>query len=343
MKKIWILLFFCLFLSGCFFEKDSKPDLVPPVSGMDFRENESSGGVADLALAASGSEEFEKNVSEIAGVFGLDIRQSVPIRFKWELVQDDERLVMTWLALSWSIPFSGKNDYMFPEGWKVDESQNFEYWGEQRVAYYKWNTACLLDISRQMRTDLTDDEIASIIEAGKDKQEFVFQQKHLVLHLDLSCGDLLLARKGKINFDVLKEWDTVWWLSLQSKKKTADYIEFSLKGKVQLTGTLSVSDSGIERWVVFFKPHNRWAELFIQTLSGYDYNYRLYQIEWDIPISVFDEDSRNKILANKVDPLWLSWLDAVISVIQFNHKKQFNAPLYQSITIDDYRLLENKN
>jgi|GEM_PF-844921 hypothetical protein len=56
-----------------------------------------------------------------------------------------------------------------------------------------------------MRTDLTDDEIAGIIEAGKDKQEFVFQQKHLVLHLDLSCGDLLLARKGKINFDVLKE------------------------------------------------------------------------------------------------------------------------------------------
>ena len=68
---------------------------MPPVSGIDFRENESSGGVADLALATSGSEEFEKNVSEIAGVFGLDIRQSVPARFEWALVQDNERLEMT--------------------------------------------------------------------------------------------------------------------------------------------------------------------------------------------------------------------------------------------------------
>jgi hypothetical protein len=89
------LLFFCLFLSGCFFEKDSKPDLLPPVSGIDFRENESSTGLVDLTLATSGSEEFEKNVSEIAGVFGLDIRQSVPTRFEWALVQDNERLVMT--------------------------------------------------------------------------------------------------------------------------------------------------------------------------------------------------------------------------------------------------------
>ena len=338
MKKIWILLFFCLFLSGCFFEKDSKPDLVPPVSGMDFRENESSGGMADLALTTSGSEEFEKNVSEIAGVFGLDIRQSVPTRFEWALVQDNERLVMTWLALSWTFPFREQNDYVFPEGWKIDEDQNSDSWGIKTVAYYKWNTACLLNISRQMRTDLTDDEIADIVGKGKDKQQFVFQQNHLALHLQLSCGDLLLARKDKINFDLLKEWDKVWWLALQSKKRTPDYIEFFLKGQVQLTGTLSASSSNRERWVVFFKPEKLSSELFIETLSGYD--YRLFQIEWDIPISVFDEESRNKILANKPDSLGFGWLRAVVSITQFDHKNQFESPDFdQKITIDNYRLL----